>query len=233
MAPGAASLNLRDFVDDPAFGTYTVPAGGGSQLTEVTDPAAVSCVNSADLEVTKDSGPDTDTFGNVVSTITVTNGGPDTATNVNASDNVDTGLTVTNVTCSDGGVPTIFDPAECDWASIPNAGIRTMIVTSSVNDDQAGANLCNQVAVTMSNGVVDPDGASANERQGSITVDAALIWLEGHRGSRFFLWVHLFEPHAPYGDQSNAAPSPIEIPERSAANGRAGCTLSNSSDPKP
>jgi choline-sulfatase len=54
------------------------------------------------------------------------------------------------------------------------------------------------------------DGGSANERQGSVTVDAALTWLEGHRGSRFFLWVHLFEPHAPYGDQNNAATSPIE-----------------------
>jgi uncharacterized repeat protein (TIGR01451 family) len=135
------------------------------QTTEVTDPAAVSCVNSADLAVTKNSGPDTDTFGQVVSSITVTNNGPDTATNVNASDNVDSGLTVVNVTCSDGGVATIADPAECDWASIPNAGVRTMTVTSDVDDDQAGTTQCNTVGVTMSNGVIDgtPGNDTAND----------------------------------------------------------------------
>ncbi len=45
-----------------------------------------------------------------------------------------------------------------------------------------------------------PDGRLANERPGSTVVDEALGWLAEHRGERFFLWVHLFEPHAPYGD---------------------------------
>ncbi len=35
------------------------------------------------------------------------------------------------------------------------------------------------------------------ERPGHDTVDAALEWVEGTDG-RFFLWVHLFDPHAPY-----------------------------------
>jgi arylsulfatase A-like enzyme/Flp pilus assembly protein TadD len=43
------------------------------------------------------------------------------------------------------------------------------------------------------------DGRRVNERQGVLTVDAALSWLDAHRASPFFLWVHLFEPHAPYG----------------------------------
>lgn len=40
------------------------------------------------------------------------------------------------------------------------------------------------------------------ERSGRATVDAALAWLESvNRGrERFFLWVHVFEPHAPYPD---------------------------------
>jgi choline-sulfatase len=43
-------------------------------------------------------------------------------------------------------------------------------------------------------------GRPANERPGSSVVDEAIDWLQ-HRGAgRFFLWVHLFEPHAPYGD---------------------------------
>ncbi len=37
------------------------------------------------------------------------------------------------------------------------------------------------------------------ERAGSATVDAAIAWLHAREGGeRFFLWVHLFEPHAPY-----------------------------------
>ncbi|MBA3297002.1 MAG: sulfatase-like hydrolase/transferase [Acidobacteria bacterium] len=44
------------------------------------------------------------------------------------------------------------------------------------------------------------EGRPANERPGSAVVDEALGWLQGHAGGRFFLWVHLFEPHAPYGD---------------------------------
>jgi choline-sulfatase len=47
------------------------------------------------------------------------------------------------------------------------------------------------------------DGRLANERPGRIVVDEALAWLQRNRGDRFFLWVHLFEPHAPYGDASS------------------------------
>jgi choline-sulfatase len=43
-------------------------------------------------------------------------------------------------------------------------------------------------------------GRVTNERPGRAVVDEALTWLEGHRSQRVFMWVHLFEPHAPYGD---------------------------------
>ena len=48
-------------------------------------------------------------------------------------------------------------------------------------------------------------GRPLNERPGADTVTRALTWLERHRGSRFFLWVHLFEPHAPYGAPQSGA----------------------------
>jgi choline-sulfatase len=51
------------------------------------------------------------------------------------------------------------------------------------------------------------DGRLANERPADAVVDRTLAWLKelGSPGARpptrrFFLWVHLFEPHAPYGD---------------------------------
>lgn len=44
------------------------------------------------------------------------------------------------------------------------------------------------------------DGRPQNERPGSVTVDRAIAWLRARPASaRIFAWVHLFEPHAPYG----------------------------------
>ena len=51
------------------------------------------------------------------------------------------------------------------------------------------------------------DGRPANERPGQLVVDEAADWLQKHRGDRFFLWVHLFEPHAPYGDPRTGRPA--------------------------
>lgn len=51
------------------------------------------------------------------------------------------------------------------------------------------------------------DGRPANERPGHVVVDEALGWLQKHRSDRFFLWVHLFEPHAPYGDARTGRPA--------------------------
>jgi choline-sulfatase len=45
------------------------------------------------------------------------------------------------------------------------------------------------------------DGRLANERRANVVIDEAVAWLGTVRAAkRFFLWVHLFEPHAPYGD---------------------------------
>lgn len=47
------------------------------------------------------------------------------------------------------------------------------------------------------------DGRAVNERPGREVVDDAIAWLNAHRDRRFFLWVHLFEPHAPYGNPAD------------------------------
>lgn len=49
------------------------------------------------------------------------------------------------------------------------------------------------------------DGTLAVERPARVVVDEALAWFRGAESRaggapRTFLWVHLFEPHAPYGD---------------------------------
>ena len=51
-----------------------------------------------------------------------------------------------------------------------------------------------------------PQGRLASERAGHVVGDEAIAWLNDHRAGPFFLWVHLFEPHAPYGDPSDHRP---------------------------
>jgi arylsulfatase A-like enzyme len=49
-------------------------------------------------------------------------------------------------------------------------------------------------------------GVAANERPGSMVVDEAAEWLKRTENAPFFLWVHLFEPHAPYGRPGDGRP---------------------------
>jgi arylsulfatase A-like enzyme/tetratricopeptide (TPR) repeat protein len=39
---------------------------------------------------------------------------------------------------------------------------------------------------------------AAVQRPGDQVMDAALRWLEGHKGGPFFAWVHLYDAHSPY-----------------------------------
>jgi arylsulfatase A-like enzyme/Flp pilus assembly protein TadD len=50
-------------------------------------------------------------------------------------------------------------------------------------------------------------GGPRNERSGRVVVDHAVAWMDKHRSQRMFLWVHLFEPHAPYGDARDGRPA--------------------------
>ena len=51
-------------------------------------------------------------------------------------------------------------------------------------------------------------GRLENERPGRDTVDDAIAWVRTTKsaGPRTFLWVHLFEPHAPYGQAGSGRP---------------------------
>ncbi len=49
----------------------------------------------------------------------------------------------------------------------------------------------------------DPSGRLANERPARTVAEEAVTWLNRHRGGRFFLWIHFFEPHAPYGNAAD------------------------------
>lgn len=50
------------------------------------------------------------------------------------------------------------------------------------------------------------DGRPSNERPGAAVVDEAIAWLQRRSSGRLFLWVHMFEPHAPYGNPNSGQP---------------------------
>jgi arylsulfatase A-like enzyme len=56
--------------------------------------------------------------------------------------------------------------------------------------------------------VASPIGTRRLRRPASEVIDAALAWLNGSDASPFFMWVHLFDAHAPYvmPDAYNASP---------------------------
>ena len=60
------------------------------------------------------------------------------------------------------------------------------------------------------------DGRQASERPGRRAVDEATSWLRDHAADRFFAWVHLFEPHAPYGDPSDGRPARVRYDDEIA-----------------
>ncbi len=67
-------------------------------------------------------------------------------------------------------------------------------------------------------------GAASNERPSSMVVDEALAWLKTADAAPVFLWVHLFEPHAPYGQAADGRPASArydaEIAEADRQTGR-------------
>jgi arylsulfatase A-like enzyme/Flp pilus assembly protein TadD len=46
--------------------------------------------------------------------------------------------------------------------------------------------------------VATAGSASQHQRPGSVTLQAARTWIDGHRARPFFFMLHLYEPHAPY-----------------------------------
>ena len=62
------------------------------------------------------------------------------------------------------------------------------------------------------------DDFTGKERRGDLTMDRVLEWLHDRRGDRFFLFVHLFDPHGPYNPPPDLAAAfppdspPLEVP---------------------
>ena len=64
------------------------------------------------------------------------------------------------------------------------------------------------------------DRKPLNERKGADTVQRAITWLNANPSRRVFLWLHLFEPHAPYLDAGSGQPVSVRYDEEVAESDR-------------
>jgi len=73
---------------------------------------------------------------------------------------------------------------------------------------------------------LDETNLDSMERPGNVVVDQGLTWLSHNYAKRFFLWIHLYDPHypyrppAPYNEQYKAQPYDGEIAFADAQVGR-------------
>jgi uncharacterized repeat protein (TIGR01451 family) len=127
VSPSATSGSVTNSASVVSTTADATPANG-------TDPAPAVAIAapSADLAVTKTTNSTTLTTGNSVTyTITVTNNGPATATNVIVTDDLPAGLAFVSATPSQGTC-NAADPISCNIGTLNNGASATISVVANV-----------------------------------------------------------------------------------------------------
>lgn len=144
------------------------PNRGNDSVTATT-----SIINQANLAVTKTASPGTvDTGAIITYTITVTNNGPNSASNVTLTDNLPAGTSFVSNSGASGW--TCFDPVvgstgaiTCTIASLASGGTVTFTAVVQVSCNVAHATVINDTA-TVSGSTPDPN-LSDNSSIASVT----------------------------------------------------------------
>lgn len=132
----------------------------GADTAESTDclanPVVVDTDDEADIEVVKTVSDDTPVEEDQITyTLTVTNNGPDTATNVKVTDSLPTG--VTYISATPEPVDDEADPLTWNFASIVDQGIQVISLTVSVDEGTAGDVIPNTVNASSDEIDNEPD----------------------------------------------------------------------------
>lgn len=82
---------------------------------------------------------------------------------------------------------------------LSRAGFRSAaIVGSAALDHYYGLNRGFEIYDDRMPAAAEPSPVAIPERRAGEAIDKAQAWLAARPAGRFFLWVHLFDPHAPY-----------------------------------
>lgn len=163
-----AKINTAELTALTEFDSDSTP---NNAVGSEDDQASVTLTPTvADLSITKtvdDSTPNRNQ--NVVYTVTVTNGGPDTATGVTITDLLQSGLTFVSATPSQG----TYDQTTGVWTvgSINSAGTATLTVTATVTTSAAKTNTAQVTAVNQFDSDSTPNNnVGTEDDQASATV---------------------------------------------------------------
>lgn len=86
------------------------------------------------------------------------------------------------------GVPAVADLQNlASWARASGRRTAAFVSRQHVKPSELGID-----------GFEVEDGPDTHERAGGITLARARAWRDAHEGEPWFLWVHFFDPHAPY-----------------------------------
>ena len=130
-------------------------------LSNNTDSVTVGVPPEADLAITKTATPNPVEAGaELTYTLTVTNNGPNTATDVEVIDDLPLQLTLVSAT-PDQGTCTQTDPVDCDLGTILSGGTAEITIVATVFAGQEGNTIFNEADV--SSPVFDPDLSNNND----------------------------------------------------------------------
>jgi len=156
------------FTGDPTPITYTVKDNDGL----ASNPATITIdYPQADLSLNKTVSPTAANPGDTVTfTVTLTNNGPDTATNVEVTDQLPAGYTYVSHTATAG---TSYDSGTGKWTvpSLASTASVTLEITATVN---ASGDHKNVAEVTASD-AADPDSTPGNNDPGEDDQDDAVL----------------------------------------------------------
>ena len=156
------AITVRVDVADPVTNTATASADQPDPDTTNDESSVTVPDQNADLQVSKTVDNSNPSVGqNVTYTITLTNNGPGTATNIEVTEQLPTGLTFVSGNPSTGN----FDSGTGIWAvsSLSNGASATLQITATVN---TASPVTNTAQVTGS----DQTDPTPGNNQGSATV---------------------------------------------------------------
>ncbi|SNZ02007.1 proprotein convertase P-domain-containing protein [Flagellimonas pacifica] len=163
--------SLSDFDGEDPSGTWTLSIfddfnGDTGTLNSFSIQVCTASATSTDLAVTKTVDDTTPKEGNsIVYTLTVTNNGPENATNVNITDILPAGITYV----SDDG-PYTFASGVWTVGNLNNGSTATLNITASVNGGTSGSTITNTISVVSAD-QTDSD-ATADDLSESIVPTA-------------------------------------------------------------
>ncbi|MFL5737671.1 MAG: hypothetical protein ACJ76P_10065 [Actinomycetota bacterium] len=178
-ATGSATIDV--VVTTASAGTITNDASVSTTTTDTdasndssSEDTTVAALPSADISVVKTDSADPVNAGDSYSyDLVVTNGGPDSATNVSVSDSVPAALSIDTVHDGGGSCSVTGQDVDCSKGSLANGATWTITIDVTVDAVRTAGAISNTANVSADEG--DPDNSNNSDTQDTTVSPSADI----------------------------------------------------------